>query len=266
MTTRTRRERSAAASNSWRNCSPACPTTSGPPWSAAPSVTSWASRPRLLRRRRPTRPHPKGSSTGGRGRRGHAQFRGARRGNHGRGTRHRSCLRTAPGQPGRSRRRQRSRRLHTGAGVGRRGGRRGRGGDRRRRRVGHSRPERCGCTVGRTGTRCCRCRQLRTARHPDQQRGHHAVGGPAGRRPGELGAAPRRARRRVVQHDAGGLATHGRTGLRTHCDDDLLGDLRTAEEPVVRDRQGWRHRPDAQHRHHESRPTASRSTSSRRRR
>ena len=48
-TTRTQRARSAAASNSWRSCSPACPTTSGPPWSAGPSVTSWASRPRLPR-------------------------------------------------------------------------------------------------------------------------------------------------------------------------------------------------------------------------
>ena len=77
------------------------------------------------------------------------------------------------------------------------------------------------------------------------------VGGPAGRRPGERGAALRRARPRVVQHDTGGVAPHGRTGLRPHCDDDLLGDLRAAQEPVVRDRQGRRHRPDAQHRHHE---------------
>ena len=46
-----------------------------------------------------------------------------------------------------------------------------------------------------------------------------------------LARALRRARRRLVQHDARGVAAHGRAGLRPHRDDDVDGDVRTAEQP-----------------------------------
>ena len=47
------REPSGAAGSSWTSCSPASRTTSGPPWWAARSAASWASRPRWPRRRPP---------------------------------------------------------------------------------------------------------------------------------------------------------------------------------------------------------------------
>ena len=46
-----------------------------------------------------------------------------------------------------------------------------------------------------------------------------------------LARAPRRARRRLVQHHARRVAAHGRTGLRPHRHDDVGGHVRTAEQP-----------------------------------
>ncbi len=64
-----------------------------------------------------------------------------------------------------------------------------------------------------------------------------------------LDAAPRGARRRLVQHHARRVAAHGRAGLRTHRDDDVERDVRTAEQPLVRRGQGRRDRAHAQPRH-----------------
>ena len=44
----------------------------------------------------------------------------------------------------------------------------------------------------------------------------------------------------VVQHHPRRVAAHGRAGLRPHRHDHLVGGVRTAEEPLVRHRQGWR--------------------------
>ena len=61
-----------------------------------------------------------------------------------------------------------------------------------------------------------------------------------------LAQPPRRARRRLVQHHPRGVAAHGRTGLRPHRHDDFGGDVRTARQPLLRDREGGRHRAHAQ--------------------
>ena len=45
-----------------------------------------------------------------------------------------------------------------------------------------------------------------------------------------LDAPPRRARRRVVQHHPGGVAAHGRAGLRPHRHDDVHRDVRPARQ------------------------------------
>ena len=98
----------------------------------------------------------------------------------------------------------------------------------------------------RAGARRRGGRAVRTPRHPDQQRRHHPMGGLPGGRRRQPRDAPRRARRRLVQHHPRRMAAHGRTGLRPHRHDDLLGDVRAARQPLVRHRQGRRHRADAQ--------------------
>ena len=70
--------------------------------------------------------------------------------------------------------------------------------------------------------------------------------GPARCRRRQPGAASRRACRRLVQHDACGLAALGRAGLRPDRDDHLLGRFRPAGQPLVRRGQGRRHRPHPQ--------------------
>ena len=105
---------------------------------------------------------------------------------------------------------------------------------------------------------------VRTRRHPDQQRRNQPMGGLSGGRRRQSRGAPRRARCRFVQHRTRGMAAHGRAGLRPHRHDDLGGDLRTAREPLVRHREGRRHRAHAQP-HDRRRRTASRSTPSPRR-
>ena len=56
------------------------------------------------------------------------------------------------------------------------------GGDRRRRGNGHRRQQRRGHGCRGADARRCRHRPVRAARHPDQQRRHHQMGGPS-RRP-----------------------------------------------------------------------------------
>ena len=99
---------------------------------------------------------------------------------------------------------------------------------------------------GRAGARRRGGRAVRTPRHPDQQRRHHPVGGLSGGRRRQPRAAPRRARRRLVQHHPRRVAAHGRAGLRPHRHDDVGGDVRAARQPLLRHRQGRRHRAHAQ--------------------
>ena len=194
-------------------------------------------------------------------------LRRARRGRHGRGTRHRPRPRAAARRAGRQRRRQRPRRLDRGRRGGRRTGVERRGRDRRRGRDGRRRHQRR--RHGRRAHRRSSTRRveqfgrldilvnnagiMRWAGFPDARR----------RQPRE---APRRPRRRLVQHRPRRLAAHGRAGLRPHRDDDVVGGVRAAEQhrrtprPRVAS-SGW---PAASP--PRVRRTASRSTSSRRRR
>ena len=75
-----------------------------------------------------------------------------------------------------------------------------------------------------------------------------------------LERAPRRARRRLVQHHPRRVAAHGRAGLRPHRHDDVGRAVRAAQQPLLRHGEGRRHRA----RRAASRPraprTASRST------
>ena len=86
-------------------------------------------------------------------------------------------------------------------------------------------------------------------RHRGQQRGHHPMGRASGSGRGEPREPHRRARRRIVQHHPRRVAPNGRTGLRAHRHDQLLGDVRAAQQPLVRHRQGRCHRDDPQPRH-----------------
>ena len=70
--------------------------------------------------------------------------------------------------------------------------------------------------------------RVRSRRHRGQQRRHHPVGRLPGSRRRQPRAAPRGARRRLVQHHPCRVAAHGRAGLRPHRDDDVGGDVRTA--------------------------------------
>jgi hypothetical protein len=99
--------------------SPTSRQTSGPPWSVAPWAGSWGSTLRWPQSKR-------GGSE--------LQLRGARRGRHGRGTRHRPSLCAPACRQGSQRRRERPGRLHGWPRRRRRSGVCGRGGDRRRRR------------------------------------------------------------------------------------------------------------------------------------
>ena len=58
----------------------------------------------------------------------------------------------------------------------------------------------------------------------------------------------------IVQHDPGGLAPHGRPGLRPHRHDHVVGSVRAAEESLLRHRQGWGDRAHPQP-HHRRRPS-----------
>ena len=115
------------------------------------------------------------------------------------------------------------------------------GGCRRDRRRGWSRlrrPQRRRDGRGRAGARRHRRGAVRAPRHLDQQRRHHALGGLSRGRRRQSRAAPRRPRRRLVQHDACRVAAHGRTTVRPHRHDELRGDVRAARQPLVRHRQG----------------------------
>ena len=138
--------------------------------------------------------------------------------------------------------------------------------DRRRRRRGDRRHQRRGHDGGRAGARRRGGRAVRPPRRPGQQRRHHPVGRPPGGRRRQPRAPPRRARRRLVQHHPRGLAAHGRAGLRPHRHDDLRRVVRPAQEPRLRHGQGRRHRADPQPQRPPAPRTASRSTSSPRRR
>ena len=72
------------------------------------------------------------------------------------------------------------------------------------------------------------------------------MGGLSESRRGQPREPPRRPSRRIVQHRPRRVAPHGRTGLRPHRHDHLLGSVRAAQQPLVRHRQGGRHRAHAQ--------------------
>ena len=151
-----------------------------------------------------------------------------------------------------------------------RGRRRGRRDRRPRSPPRSSRPaataiadtERRGHAGGRRALVDAAVAQFGRRRHPDQQRRHHALGRLPRSRRGQPRAAPRGPRRRLVQHHPRGVAAPGRAGLRPDRDDDVLGDVRPAQEPLVRHRQGRRHRAHPQPRDRRRPRTASRSTSS----
>ncbi len=66
----------------------------------------------------------------------------------------------------------------------------------------------------------------------------------------------------IVQHHPRRMAAHGRAGLRPDRHDNVHGDVRSARQPLLRHREGCRHRAHAQPHHRRRRATASRSTSS----